>query len=276
MGTRPPYLFGSGQDEWRGSHLKLMSDVDTAVIEMAVHGRWSQRLCLDISAATRKCLAEHPSAVIIDLSDLGDPDGASMPLWLSQRRAAAALPTAVSLVLCVPPATVLARRLRRVGAHLLLPILDTMAQARTAVSGQAPMTDMLQLRLAPESTAVNEAAHLLGSACQAWNLPHLLHSAQTIMAQLVNNAVEHVGTNMLVTVSRRGSGLHLSVHDGDPRLPRLLDPAHALDGVTGSERGQGLQTVHAEAVAWGAMPTRVGKVVWATVRHRNRGTRQHG
>jgi hypothetical protein len=32
-----------------------------------------------------------------------------------------------------------------------------------------------------------------------------------------------------------------------------------------SERGRGLRLVHFGAAAWGAMPTRGGKVVWATV-----------
>jgi hypothetical protein len=270
MGTRPPYLFGSSKDDLRDSRLELISDIDTAMIEMAVRGRWDRRLCLDISSATRKCFAEHPSALIIDLSDLSDPDGASMPFWLSERRAAAAQPAPVHLVLCIPPTTRLDGRLRRVGAHLLLPMFATMAEARLAVGKQSPMTDMLQLRLFPEPAAQNEAAHLLDKACQAWDLPRLLHPARAIMTQLVGNAVEHAGTTMLVTVSRRGAGLHLSVHDGDPRLPRLLDPAPGLAGEDDSERGQGLRSVHAEAVAWGAMPTRVGKVVWATVRHRNR------
>jgi hypothetical protein len=270
MGTRPPYLFGRGKDELRSSRLELISDIDTAMIEMAVHGRWDRQLCLDIGSAARKCFAEQPAAVIIDLSGLADPDGASMPFWLSERRAAANLLPAVHLVLCVPTATALDNRLRRVGAHLLLPMFGDMAEARTAAGKRGPLTDMLQLRLAPESTAAHEAAQLVGEACQAWNLPQLLHPARAIMSQLVGNAVEHAGTNMLVTVSRRGTGLHLSVRDGDPRLPRLLDPAPAPDGDHEPVRGQGLQAVHAGAVAWGAMPTRVGKVVWATVRHRSR------
>jgi hypothetical protein len=270
MGTRPPYLFGSGKDDWRDSHLQLISDVDSAVIEMAVHGRWSRRLCLDISAAARKCFAESPSALIIDLHGLDDPDGASMPLWLSERRTGAALLPPVQLVLCVPPALMVAERLLRVGAQRLLPIFDTMPEARAAAGEQAPMTDMLQLRLAPEPAAANEAVQLVGDACRAWDLPQLLPAGRAIMLQLVTNAVEHAGTNMLVTVSRRGAGLHLSVHDGDPRLPRLVDPALAPHGERRAARGPGLQTVHAEAVAWGAMPTRVGKVVWATIRDRDR------
>jgi signal transduction histidine kinase len=143
-----------------------------------------------------------------------------------------------------------------------------MTEARAAVSKRLPMTDLLQLRLPPEPTAATEAALLIADACTAWSLPGLQHPARAIVTQLVNNAVEHAGTNMLVTISRRGRGLHLSVRDGDPRLPRLLNPNSRTGGDTDNERGHGLQAVNAHAVAWGAMPTRVGKVVWATVHHR--------
>lgn len=248
----------------------MISDVDTAVIEAAVSGRWCQRLCLDITAAVRKCFAEHPAAVIIDLHDLDDPDGASMPLWLSERRVATAMLPPVQLALCLPESTKLADRLRRVGAHWLLPMFPTMFEARRAVSRRVPLTDMVQLRLPPEPMAAAEAARLVGEACTAWDLLGLLQPARLIMSQLVSNAVEHAGTNMLVTVSRRGAGMHLSVRDGDPRLPRLLDRERGYVGEPADDRGKGLQVVHAHAVAWGAMPTAVGKVVWATIRYHGR------
>ena len=120
---------------------------------------------------------------------------------------------------------------------------------------------------------MTEAAHLVRDACTAWNLPELRHPAQVIMSQLVTNAVDHARTNMLITVSRRGHRLHISVRDGDPRLPRFPDTTTKVGGYPADEHGQGLQAVHAHAAAWGAMPTRVGKVVWASIRSRqNTGT----
>jgi anti-sigma regulatory factor (Ser/Thr protein kinase) len=86
------------------------------------------------------------------------------------------------------------------------------------------------------------------------------------MSELVANAVEHAGTDIWASVSRRGTGLHLAVSDGVTRLPEMQDPvAAAMKKERLSERGRGLRLVHFGAAAWGAMPVRGGKVVWATV-----------
>ena len=265
MRTRPPYLFSGSRDTVQSSYLELTGDVDTATIEVAVHGRFTRQLCRDIVTTLDKCVAAYPSAIIADLHDFGDPDGASVPLWLSQRESAAELAPPVQLVLCVPTATMVSHRLRRVGLHRHLPTYATMPEARAAVRGGAPPSDVLQLRLPPEGASASRARDLVAEACATWDLPYLLHPASLIISELVSNAAEHAGTNMLVTVSRRGAGLHLSVRDGDPRPPQFLDPPPALD-----EPGHGLRVVHAYAAAWGSMPARIGKVVWATVRQRRR------
>ncbi|MDI6104137.1 ATP-binding protein [Actinoplanes sp. NEAU-A12] len=160
-------------------------------MKIGVHGRWSRRLGATVSAAIAKCLAEPPVAVIADLYDLGDPDAASMPLWLAAHRAASVLRPPVPFAVCLPTAS-----------------------------------------------------------------------------ELVVNAVEHAGTDIRVTVSHRGGGMHLAVHDGVSRLsqPRHSQPSTRTDLVT--RRGTGLRVVHADADAWGAIPTRGGKIVWAAVRAR--------
>jgi anti-sigma regulatory factor (Ser/Thr protein kinase) len=264
MEVSPPYLFSSSYEH--ESSLAFTTDIDTAVVEMAVHGRWGQRLSMDISVGVRKCLAEHPAAVIADLRDLGDPKGMSVAMWLAGCRAAAALHPPARLAVCVPPQTMLARRLRSVGAERFLPMFATMPEARAAVTSRLPLTDRLQLQLPPEPTSASIARDMVGQACHAWSLPEVLHPARLVMSELVANALEHSGTDMLVTVSQRGAALHLSVGDGSPQLPRLLDPAPVLPGQPLDERGVGLQLVHTVAAAWGSMPTRDGKTVWATVR----------
>ena len=94
------------------------------------------------------------------------------------------------------------------------------------------------------------------------NVEHVL----LVFSELVTNAVRHAGTAMSVTVSRRGSGVHLAVVDGDPRLPSLTEPVvRRPPGYPGNER-HGLWRVHSRASAWGAMPSPNGKVVWAIVR----------
>ena len=90
------------------------------------------------------------------------------------------------------------------------------------------------------------------------------------MFELVSNAVEHAGTDMLVTVVRRDEGLHLAVRDGSVVLPHRLQAAPRPGRCAVRRRGAGLRVVEALTRAWGARPTDdgTGKVVWATVRSR--------
>ena len=135
------------------------------------------------------------------------------------------------------------------------------------VSG-LPLTDRLQQRLPPEPESARLARLMVADACHAWHLPQLRYPAELIMSELVSNAIRHAGTPMLVTVSRRGTGLHLAVRDGSPTLPPPWRPAPAVLGTPSTAGGRGLQIVHRAAAAWGALPThdRDGKVVWATIR----------
>jgi hypothetical protein len=104
-----------------------------AVAELEVHGQWSHHLGTDIIRRLRERLAARPAAVIIDLHALLDPEAASLPLWLAARRATGVLKPSVRLALCLPSATVLDSRLRRLGAHRL-PTFATMPEARAAIS----------------------------------------------------------------------------------------------------------------------------------------------
>ena len=160
----------------------------------------------------------------------------------------------------------LAVRLNRLGTKRFLPLYDTLPQARTAVASGLPLTDQLQQALPPDPRSAKQARLMVAEACRAWNLVHLLYPAQLVVSELAANAIQHAGTDMLVTVSRRGGGLNIAVRDGNPQLPRLRRSA-AVENSLG-EGGRGLQIVQNAAAGWGALPTheRDGKVVWATLR----------
>jgi anti-sigma regulatory factor (Ser/Thr protein kinase) len=169
--------------------------------------------------------------------------------------------------LCLPSATALSGRLRKLGANRFLPVYPTMPEARAAIASRLPLTDRLQTRLPPTSGSARAARDLVDRACEAWSLTDLRHPARLVVSELVTNAIEHAGTELSVTVSRRGTRLHLSVRDGDPRPPLLRDPNSGPSGHPDTDyRGRGLRIVHAAAAAWGSMPTPDGKRVWATLR----------
>jgi hypothetical protein len=247
--------------------MQLASDPDGAVVQLRVRGCWDWRLFLEARTAVLKCLVEHPAAVILDLRGLRDPTASSTALWFAMRRAAEAMRPPVRLVLCVQQQTPLTVRLHRLGLTRVLPIFATVAQARAAVAAGLALPQQLQRTLPASPAAVTEAAVLVGNACRAWSLPTLLPPARLLITELVSNAVRHAGTEVVVTVARRGRGLFLAVRDGSMVLPRRLTLAPLPAGM---DCGQGLQMIDAVATAWGAQRTDdgTGKVVWASVHPR--------
>lgn len=259
----PPYLLTAVTNR-RGLGVAVTGDASTTVVDMVVHGQWSQHLGEQVSAGLRLCLAGPSISIIIDLQHVDDPYGVSMPFWLAAWRQARLAVSPVNLAFCLPTTAPLSRRLR----HLKGPqprVFATVPEARIALAERMPRADRLQGRLAPRPASIGQARNLVTQACRTWHLPHLLHDTSLIMSELATNAVKHAGTDFIVTVSRGGARLHLAVHDGVPRFPHpsepeLIDPQASL-----AERGRGLRLVHSVAAAWGAMPAHGGKVVWATV-----------
>jgi anti-sigma regulatory factor (Ser/Thr protein kinase) len=260
---KPPFLIS--RSPAGDGCVSVTADVHAGVIEVAVHGRWSPALRIEAWTAVTKCFVEHPLAVIVDLHDLGDPLATSAPAWWTMGMTGARMTPPVSVVMCLPSSAALAGRLNRLGAKRSLPVFATMPEARIAVADRLPLTQRVQLHLAPQPDAAGQARGLINDICRAWRLPQLAHPAALIITELVGNAVRHAGTDILVTVSRRGTGMHLAVNDDDPRLPELADPAPQRHGGPADD-SHGLRAVHAAATVWGAMPTDKGKVVWAMVR----------
>lgn len=267
MEEKPPYLFLPALDG-AGAQVTVTADVDGAVIDIAVCGQWHPKRGAAVSLAISRCLTESPAAILIDASAVLDPEAASVPVWLSATQTAAAADPPARLALCLPAASPLATRLQRIGAHRYLSIFDSVADGRDALAGTRPLTDVVRLRLPPSHVSPSVARNLVGGACQAWNLGALLHPGRAVLSELVANAVEHARSEMEVSISRRGTALHLAVRDRSPLLPRIIDPEPVDPGLPLNERGHGLRVVHADSVAWGAMPSVGGKVVWATVRDR--------
>jgi hypothetical protein len=260
MGVSPPDL-----DAERVARVRVDTVEDFAVPLLTVHGTWDAQLRLDASATLRRCFTEKPAGLVVDLSGLHDPHCESAPVWMTARHFAAGLEPAVHLAFCVPPDLPLADRMQGLGAGRFLPVYAKVRQARVALSGRIPGGQQLSAVLRPEPDAPSLARNLVSDACLAWGLAGLLHRSRLVMSELVTNAVEHTGTEIRVEVHRRGSGLHLSVSDGDPRLPRMVPLSRPRPDLPLDERGSGLRTVQKTAYRWGVLPTDSGKIVWATI-----------
>ncbi|KUL41386.1 ATP-binding protein [Actinoplanes awajinensis] len=260
---RPPYLVTTGTDRHAVS-VGVTADASTTVVELTVHGRWSPELADQVIVTLRMCLAGPAAVIIIDLHDVGDLHGVSGGFWAAAARAAHLGPAPAQLVLCLPATTMLDLRVRN-GDGPPMPVFATMADARRAVAGRLVHGSRLQARLGPRPSSVAAARDLVVQACHRWHLLPLQGDACLVVSELAANAVQHAGGDLVVTVSRSGARLHLAVRDGDSRYPRLPGPARDDGPLPLAERGRGLPLVHAVAMAWGALPARAGKVVWATL-----------
>jgi anti-sigma regulatory factor (Ser/Thr protein kinase) len=260
-----PYLITPATDR-HGVGVTITGDASTAVVQLAAHGPWSDHLGEQVTARLGLCFAGPSTAVIIDLQDMDDPYAVSMPFWLAAWRQARLQPSPAQLTFCLPTTTALSGRLRnRQGPQPR--VCATVPEARIAVAERISRADRLQARLSPRPASVRAARNLVTQACHAWRLPQLLPDAALIMSELAANAVEHAGTDYVATVTRGSTGLHVAVRDGATQFPHPSTPRHTDPRIPLQERGRGLQLVHSVAAAWGAMPTRGGKVVWATVSH---------
>ena len=261
MGESSPYLFDA-----EPSAVAVRGEVDAEITVVSVRGSWDNPLWRQVSLTLRKCLTEHPGGLIVDLAELDDLSGRSVPTWLHARALGASMDPPVAVALCVPAEKALARRLRRVDAGRFLPVFTQVGQARAALTGWQPLTRRVELRLPADPRSPARARQMIRGVCAAWQLHELDFAAQLVMSELVSNAVEHTGTAPRVLVTRRGPSLHLAVADGSPHMPRLNPPPPGRSRPDLGEGGRGLQIVHRMARAWGAMPIEGGKVVWAVIR----------
>jgi Histidine kinase-like ATPase domain len=259
----PPYLL-TAMTHRRGVGVAVTGDASTTVVDMVVHGQWSQHLGDQVSASLRLCLAGPSVLIIIDLQRMDDPYGVSMPFWLAAWRLARFALSPVHVAFCLPTTTALSRRLRNLQGPRPR-VFAAVSEARIAIGGRMWRADRLQARLTPRPASVRQARDLVTQACRAWHVPQLLQDTSLIVSELASNAVEHAGTDFIVTVARGGTGLHVAVHDRVPRFPQPRQSALIGPQASLAKRGRGLRLVHTVAAGWGAMPARAGKVVWATV-----------
>jgi hypothetical protein len=268
---QPPFLLSSpGRcDSVASTHeqtVTALGEFDTAVTEIAVHGRWDPGLKTITAAVLRTCLVSWPAGIIADLHDLADPAGASAALWSAARLWGAQTPPPIPVVVCLPAAAPLATALTRNRASRDLPVYPTMPEARAALTSSTARPDRLILHLdpSPDIDTQPQVTDTLANACHEMRLASLHHRARLVLTELVANALEHARTRVDVAVTPRRNGLHLAVRDRDRRFPHL---APLAPGKTGEpdRRGYGLRLVHTATTAWGALPTRDGKIVWAVL-----------
>jgi len=116
------------------------------------------------------------------------------------------------------------------------------------------------LRLAPLPDAPGLARDFLEEVCDAWQAREFLESGNLIVSELVTNAVQHAGTEIVLALELAGPVLTLTVHDEGTGEPHIVPPDQRIVG------GRGLAMVAKLAEAWGVDADGAGKSVWCRLR----------
>lgn len=224
------------------------------------------RVAGDLASATvprlrevvRKCLAEQPAGVIVDLTGARLRDDRAVLVLRSLARQAARWPGCPLVVHGAAPEV--ADALRRLAVTRTVPLFPDRTAARAHLA-ECPVPARLVADLPATSEATVLARDTVRDACRHWRLPDLGPHAEAVATELVANALRHAGGPLRLTVSRLDRYLHVAVRDGSRSQPRLSAPDHEF-----APSGRGLLVVDAFAASWGALDTADGKVVWAVLR----------
>jgi hypothetical protein len=237
--------------------------VDLDVTTVDVFGPLSVATAVTMVETVRRCAAECPGTVILDLSgcDLESLDalGALPGVGLTGER----LPS-VPIVLVAPDA-----RLRAAGGAVVLGAIsrfdkgsDAMAFAAQHRSGH-PQT---RLAFEPVPGAPAQAREVVRATCQQWGLASLSPDLELVASELVTNVVLYARTAGAMELLHQDGFLRLRVTDGSSQPPESFPGGMPPGGAMPMDHGRGLPLVQLLSTAWGCLIDHrgPGKVVWAT------------
>jgi hypothetical protein len=114
-------------------------------------------------------------------------------------------------------------------------------------------------RSPPLVGAVEQARSFATRTMREWTLTGFEEPVSAIIAELVANAVLHAGTDLTLRLSCSNSRIRIEVDDLDPGEPVLNEPSGLQEG------GRGMIIIALYSTAWGTVPRRAGKTVWAEI-----------
>jgi anti-sigma regulatory factor (Ser/Thr protein kinase) len=123
-------------------------------------------------------------------------------------------------------------------------------------SGEYPSTKRDSCRLLPSTGAPARARTFVAEALSGWGAAERFADVPLVTSELVTNAVQHAGSEVVVSVALGRDCLRLEVFDLSEEPPVKGELADAQDG------GWGLHIVEILATRWGLERGTEGKTVW--------------
>jgi anti-anti-sigma factor len=214
----------------------------------------------DLRAGLLRCLAEQPSGVVIDATELSISDDIGLTVLAGVAQQSERWP-GTRFAIAAGTAEFAAAFDRMGVARYMKVYPDEDAALREA--NRWPVAPSARQRIAPDRNAPSIARAAVHDFCAGQCIGGDGDAAQLVASELVTNAVIHAGTSIDLTLRLVSGQLHIAVRDGGDGQARIGGIINES-----SESGRGLILVDALAEAWGTFLPDVGKVVWAIVKVR--------
>lgn len=137
---------------------------------------------------------------------------------------------------------------------------QALCEAHSHVQSAPPTLPLAEVhRQFPRTpAALRHVRRFVDDTLHSWHRAALTETAKFVVNELASNAVEHAGSEFVVSLSRDGEAVRVAVGDRIPNVAAAPTEAHR-DG------GRGLQLVDALCENWGQDDAPEGKLVWARV-----------
>jgi anti-sigma regulatory factor (Ser/Thr protein kinase) len=242
----------------------VRQDIDADVTVIRANGHLSLQTAPVMRSALQKCMAEYPSAVVVDVSGCVADAPAALAIFPAVLNHQDANPF-VAILLGGADDDFL-----RDGGEAAMgdvPTYLSCAEALLAAAAVKAKQRRFRFHAAHSPAAPGVIRDAIGDVCDQWGLESMRNSALLITSELVTNVIRHARSDVVVDAILRDNYLHLRVHDRSAQPPQLDEKANAEQV---SDSGRGLPIVAYHSTAWGYVlkPDGRGKVVWATLRVR--------
>lgn len=221
----------------------------TGTLDVRTHGRLRDILL--------KCVADQPSAVIVDLGRLTIAHDSLASVFVTVWMRTAQWST---VPLVIVPGPMNEPRFEYSPIRRFLRFRPTVTAALKHLDDPSPcQRTVLWLPTSAQSLAA--ARGFVTETCHNWDVPDLAANAATVAVELVANAGRHIAAPARLRLELRQARLTVAVADDDPRLVRWPAPTTEPTAPDG-----GLGLVVSLAYAWGCSSLwSGGKVVWAVL-----------
>lgn len=245
--------------EWGGHRLAFHADLLDQCVVIRPTGVLGRSTCARLRDCMLKHAVEVPRALIVDLSDVTIAATSALSVFTTVSLRISDWP-AVPVLVATGPAH--AEALRRAPIRQFVTVVADAEEALANVD-----------RPAPRKRAFSALPHDLGSphgarrfvrrTCEEWGVPDvLMDDAVHVASELVQNTIQHTGSEVRLRLELRRGLLTVAVGDDSPAPVVLADP-----GRDPSRTGKGLRMVAQLAKTWGCVADQVEhrKTVWAVL-----------